>query len=265
MTYPDSLDPTKPSDANYLREGDDRIRETRAAIRERLLTIFTDPDADPLVFIAGIINGAALADNAVSAAKLADNAVDTAAIIDGAVTDVKIANVNGSKLADSTVATAKIPDGAIVTSKLASGAVSIDKIQDDAVSGSKIADGGIANSKLIDDTLTGSKLAVALRQILVKQQHTDFAVATFSLATNTIWDSPDVAIPGITEFDSLIVSVESAAAGWAAAMKLVTFYAYVAAAGIAKLRLQNNSGGPATVPNSNWRILALRRYSDWYP
>lgn len=265
MAYANSLNPAQPADGNYLREGDDRIRETRAGFIERMETVFQSADGQPLAFIAGIIPTAALADGAITLIKMAPNSVSTNNLVDASVTDAKIAGLDGSKLVDNTVAGPKLQDNSVSNSKLADGAVNTPELADNAVSGSKIADGGVPNSKLVDDSITDVKLSGALRQNLVKQQHTDFSVSTFVLATNTSWDSPDIAIPGIVEFDSLVATPEYAALLWSAAMKLITFNAFVSAAGIAKLRLQNNTGGPVTIPSSNWRILALRRYSDWYP
>lgn len=265
MSYANSLNPAQPADGNYLREGDDRIRETRAGFIERMETVFQSVDGQPLVFIAGIIPTAALADGAITLVKMAPNSVSTNTLVDNSVTDGKIVGLDGSKLVDNSIAGSKLQDNSVSNSKIADSSVGTAELADGAVGGTKLADNGILNSKIIDDVLTDTKFSPGLRQNLVKQQHTDFSVSTFVLATNTSWDSPDIAIPGITEFDSLIVSMESAASAWAAAVKLITFYAFVSAPGVAKLRLQNNTGGPATIPSSNWRILALRRYSDWYP
>lgn len=265
MAYLNPLNPAQPADGNYLREGDDRIRETRAALIERLQTIFQNIDEQPLKFNNLVIPTEAIKDLAITGVKIALLSLNTDHYIDGSVTDVKINALDGAKIFDNTIAGPKLQDNSVSNSKLADSSVGTLELVDAAVSGTKIADGGVPNSKLVDDALTDVKLSAALRQNLVKQQHTDFSVSTFVLATNTSWDSPDIAIPGIVEFDSLIVSMESAAAAWASAVKLITFYAYVSAPGIAKLRLQNNTGGPATIPTSNWRILALRRYSDWYP
>lgn len=265
MSYGSSLNPAQPADGNYLREGDDRIRETRAGFIERMETVFQSIDGQPLAFIAGIIPTGALADSAVTNTKLAPLAVGTAHINDLSVTDAKISSVDGSKITDATVTGAKLADNSVTNSKIGDGAVNTAELVDAAVQGAKIADGGVLNSKLVDNSLTDTKFSAALRQNLVKQQHTDFSVGTFVLATNNSWDSPDIAIPGVVEFDSLIATPEYAALLWGAAMKLISFYAFVSAAGIAKLRLQNNTGGPVTIPTSNWRILALRRYSDWYP
>lgn len=50
MAYANDLDPTKPADTDLASEGDDRIRETRAGIEERLQTAFSGyPDSDPLI------------------------------------------------------------------------------------------------------------------------------------------------------------------------------------------------------------------------
>ena len=101
MPYSNPLDPTTPADTDLRSQGDDRIREVKAALLERLLTVFVDMNINPLAFIAGVIPTAALANLAVATAKLADLsvtpaklallAVTTPTINDLAVTNPKVA------------------------------------------------------------------------------------------------------------------------------------------------------------------------------
>lgn len=193
MPYVNSLDPASPPDNQAVSLGDDRIRETRGGIKERLETVFTGIDVDPLAFQPGIIPGAAIADSAITAAKildgsvgafelsdaavetakLADSAVTTAKLIDGAVTSAKIgagevntANiadgaVTGPKLGDDTVTDAKIQNLAVTTGKIADGAVTTVKLADGAVTSAKIADGGIATVDIADAAITTDKIADA--------------------------------------------------------------------------------------------------------
>lgn len=48
MAYSNPLDPSTPSGSDPLAQGDDRIREAKGAIRERLATLVEDVDVDPL-------------------------------------------------------------------------------------------------------------------------------------------------------------------------------------------------------------------------
>ena len=50
MTYSNNLDPTVPGQGEFARLGAGRIRDLTKAVKERLASIFVDPDADPLVF-----------------------------------------------------------------------------------------------------------------------------------------------------------------------------------------------------------------------
>jgi len=49
MAYVYALDPTTPASTDFARNGDDEIRNFKAAVRERLLSFFADVDADPMV------------------------------------------------------------------------------------------------------------------------------------------------------------------------------------------------------------------------
>lgn len=52
MPYADVFDLTTPTGAEGLSNGDDRIREFKRALSQRLLTLVEDVDADPLVLLA---------------------------------------------------------------------------------------------------------------------------------------------------------------------------------------------------------------------
>lgn len=265
MAYLNPLDPTTPADGNFLREADDRIREIKAALIERLQTIFADINAQPLTFLPLIIPTSALAADVITNAKLADAAVNTENIIDNCITNVKLVAMDGGKLIDNTVTGAKVVDGTLTNSKLADGTIATAKYADASVTTPKLADLSVTNSKLADNTIDGGKFSVALRQTLPRQAYTDFSISSFSLPNNTSFETADLALAGVQSVDTCIVSMDTSAVGWAAAMKLITFYGYVSSAGNVRLRMQNNTGGPVTVPTMNWRIMALRRYSDWYP
>lgn len=58
MPYTTPFDETTPTDASWVSEGDDRLREIKRALNERLSTIFSNwPDGDPLAFASGVISG----------------------------------------------------------------------------------------------------------------------------------------------------------------------------------------------------------------
>jgi hypothetical protein len=50
MTYSGTLDETVPGQGEFARLGAGRIRSLTLAVKERLASIFVNPDADPLVF-----------------------------------------------------------------------------------------------------------------------------------------------------------------------------------------------------------------------
>ena len=59
MAYINPFDETTPSDADPASQGDDRIREIKAAVNERLSTVFSNwPDGDPLELAPGLIPAA---------------------------------------------------------------------------------------------------------------------------------------------------------------------------------------------------------------
>lgn len=266
MAYSNPLNPSTPADGNFLREGDDRIRELKSAIIERLETIFQSLDADPLVFINSVITNSALADTIVGTSKLIDASVTNPKIADGAVTDAKIVGMDGGKLTDGTVANAKLQDNSVTNSKLGDSAVATPELADAAVTTPKIADAAVTATKVADNSLDDTKLAPHLRTNLLKQGYSDVTIGTFTLPDNTPWDSGDIVIPGAVETDVVLVTPKgSQAIGWTNPMKLITYVGIISAPGVAKIRLQNNTGGPIVIPTADWRIVAIRRYSDWYP
>lgn len=54
MAYTNPLDPATPADTDPVAQGDDRMRELKAAIIERLETLVEDVDADPLVPLGSV-------------------------------------------------------------------------------------------------------------------------------------------------------------------------------------------------------------------
>lgn len=180
MPYANPLDPASPSGGSNANQLDDRIRELKAALIERLLTLVTDVNAQPLVIKPGVIpagalaaltvgtaqiidrnvttakiallavTAAELADNAVTQLKMSDNSVGTAEIIDASVTAIKLAldSVTQAKMANDSVGTAEIINANVTEPKLADDSVSTRTIQDGAVTAAKL-DAGVVNSNSI--------------------------------------------------------------------------------------------------------------------
>lgn len=68
MAYVDPIDPTTPGDGSDASLGDDRIRELKRALIERLATFFSNVDGDPLdSYIGRIVRGHDQADDEVPA------------------------------------------------------------------------------------------------------------------------------------------------------------------------------------------------------
>jgi hypothetical protein len=88
---------------------------------------------DSAYFVAGIVNAAALATNAVTTVKITD------------------ANVTAAKLATDAVETAKIKDANVTAAKLATNAVETTKILNAAVTADKIAGEAVTLTKLGTD------------------------------------------------------------------------------------------------------------------
>ncbi len=100
-----------------------------------------------------VLEGAAIADGAITTAKLADLAATAAKLATGAVTNAKLAAdaVSSDKIAANAVSTAKIPDAAITTAKIADGAVTTAKL-----AGGAGADGKSVLNGAVDPTTEGA-------------------------------------------------------------------------------------------------------------
>jgi hypothetical protein len=154
MAYADPIDAATPTDADFAGQGDDKTREFKRGVRQRLASFFVDPDADPLVPKANSIPVTVFADNTFPGQKLVPDSILSSKLADGAVIQLK--------LADNAVATAKIIDGAVTTPKLADNAVTNPKLDDDAVTTSKILDAAVTTPKIADGAVTLAKLVAGL-------------------------------------------------------------------------------------------------------
>ena len=249
MPYVNPLDPATPAAGAFLSEGDDRIRELKLAIRERLLTVFADVDVNPLAFIAGIIATAALANNAVSTTKIADNAVTTLKLIDAAVTNAKVAGgLDGSKIADATIDTLQLKDASVTAAKLAAGAA--------------VPDGSITDIKIANDTIEVEKLSNAAKALIAITKTVTVTVITGSQGSDSNTEVASAALVGAAFNDAVEVGIPDAD-GWTAAELTNTWFAYVDAVGHVKMRVQNNTGGAKAWPGGDFKLRITKSATDW--
>lgn len=137
MTYIEPLDPATPDSSASAGEGDDRIRELKRALIERLETFFSSVDIDPLTVLLDVINpDTAFSDNVIPGSKLIDSSVSLA----------KLASL--PELAAGAVQTAHIADGNVTGDKLAANSVTQPKMADDSVGSDELIDGAIKRAHL---------------------------------------------------------------------------------------------------------------------
>lgn len=295
MAYADgAINVNTPDDSALLGQGDDRIRELKRQLRDRLLTLTTDPDADPLILAAGTVPTAAIQDNAVTTAKLgnkavtatqiadetitanqiapnaigaselADAAVDTAAIADAAVTDAKIAGVSGSKLSDGSVGTAKLADNAVNSAKLADGSVTTSKIADNAVGTAEIANNAVTAAKIPDGSITSAKLDAATAASLLEHRYVDITLPAVNLGARTSATQAMTAFPGIVALDPVFVSLPTQYGDLTDASQVKLCSADVVAyTDQVKLILRNPNDGPLILPAGTYRIHCTKPSSEW--
>jgi hypothetical protein len=103
---------------------------------------------DPAYFDAGVVDSAAIANDAVDTQHIADGAVETAHIADGAVTGAKLAagSIDGSNIASGSISATQLSNSAVTESKIDTGAVTTNKLADSSVTQAKL--GAISTVKL---------------------------------------------------------------------------------------------------------------------
>lgn len=161
MAYTNPLDPTTPSGGSSPALIDDRIREVKAALIERLLTLVTDVNAQPLVVKPGVIPAGALANDSVGQAQIANGAVGTGELIDRNITAVKIAllAITAAELADNAVTQLKMADNSVGTAEIIDANVTGPKLANDAVTQAKMANDSVGTAEIINANVTEPKLA----------------------------------------------------------------------------------------------------------
>jgi len=107
--------------------------------------------AVPATDVTGQINGAQIADAAITATKIGNDAVTTAKIANDAV--------DAAKIGSAAVTTAKLANDAVTASKIGSAAITTAKLANDAVTASKIGSAAVTTAKLATDAVTGDIIA----------------------------------------------------------------------------------------------------------
>lgn len=164
MAYLSPLDPLTPPGTEAVGQGDDRMREMKAAIIERLASFFVGVDDDPLVPKPNSIPTSVFADNTLSGSKL----------IDGSIALAKLATI-------------PFPGtGTITAIELADGSVTNPKLAADAVDGTKIADNSVNTEHIVAASIKRSHLYLGLRSDLVRWQSYTLVLGSTVLAAGLV-------------------------------------------------------------------------------
>lgn len=94
MAYNEVWDLNTPQGSEARSLGDDRIREMKRALQERLATIMNFPDGNPLELTPAYVNGLGLHDGA--------------QINDASIPDSKLLGIGGTKITDHTIEWTKV-------------------------------------------------------------------------------------------------------------------------------------------------------------
>lgn len=291
-----SIDTAEPTDARAVSQGDDRIRETRRYLSERMADIFVDANSSPLVVKDGRIGTGPLADLAVTTAKLAadavtqskiaDDAVGTDQIIDDAVDGTKVADdsidaphlkansvtsakiadgaVGESELATSAVITGKVADGAITAPKIADDAVTTDKVLDEAITEPKLADDAVTELKIADGAVSPDKFSAAAQALLLEQRSVDIVVGSTAMGSRSTALLATTVFTGLVAGDQITLSIPTAVGDLsdASQRKLINYFV-VAYANSVKLFSANPNDGPLTVPAGTFVAYCTKPKTDW--
>jgi hypothetical protein len=258
MAYGDPLDETTPADSDFTGQGDDRIREFKRAIRQRLASFFSNIDVDPMVPKNGSIPAASLVAESVTAAQLAASAVGTAEIADGAITKAKLA-AGVDIPPDDTISTIKLQDLSVTTAKLA----------DESVTAGKLAPGvgGIPDGSIGRDQLAGP----TKDHLLYVQKGRFTYPAGFSLdtgSTNTLItisvDTNDVVGPDVMVIlNPRHVDPDVGVDAWYRHLVFQGCVQIIAGNPSPRLiiRVQNNDGAPVDVSGKSIDWMVVQIYS----
>lgn len=193
MAYADPVDAATPADTDISGQGDDKIREFKRGIRQRLASFFQNVDNDPLVPIPGLIPVDTFLDDTFPGAKLVADSIPTAKLLhtDTIPADMVIA----ASIKNLEVTTPKLADDAVTTPKIADHAVTRLQLADDAVETSVIKDKQVTAAKIADHTITALQLdpAVAAGRVTQLNGNYVFAGSTVIAGAGTDYLQIDIA------------------------------------------------------------------------
>lgn len=280
-------DPATPADIDQSGQGDDRIRELKRALTERLARVWPNwPNGDPLTWTNGIIPSAAitfaaggvpaaslpaksvtqalLALLSVGTPELIDLAVTAAKIANGAVGDAQLGAFPGSHINDNTIPGVKLIDASIGSSKYALLSVLTGILADGAVTTAKLADLSVSNQKVIDATLEIAKLSATARGLIAVTKYVDIAVALTTLGARATLTLAPVALAGVVQNDFVAVAYPDEFLGIldGSQRKLLAIDA-IADANAISLVLRNNNDGPLDFPAAAVRCRVTKSATDW--
>lgn len=297
--YTDPFDTNTPTAVEGLSNGDDRIRELKRALNERLadaLNNWPDGTASPKIANLSILT-AMLADKAVTQPKIGDSAVGTLQLLDDAVTAAKIAalavgtpeladlavttgkvandaitdpkiaaGISGSKIGDLTLPGSKLVDRAISSGKIALLAIITELLDNAAVTEPKLADGAVTKTKVAADAISRGALEAPLRGELAITKYVDVVLASpVNVSLNAGKKLPAVALAGVAANDPVVCSLPEAFAGYPDGDQRLEFQVYaIATAGQITVVLNNTSTGSAMdFPAGTIRCSVTKTITDW--
>lgn len=158
MAYADPVDPATPGDPDIAGQGDDRIREFKRGIRQRLMSFFIDVDADPLVPKHASIPVDVFNDDSVDGKFLKVASVPADRVIGG--------GGGGGAPGPNTVNSAALQDNSVTNLKIGDNAVDERTIAPDSVGNSEMKDDAINTAEIVDNAITRPKIAAATRGVL---------------------------------------------------------------------------------------------------
>lgn len=280
-------DPALPADIDPSGQGDDRIRELKRALTERLNRVWPNwPNGDPLTWTNGIIPSAAMtfAAGSVPAAslpaksvtqaliallaigtpELIDLSVTAAKIAAGAVTDFQLGLFNGTKINDGTLNATKIIDGTIGSGKYALLSVLTGVLADAAVTTAKLADLNVTNAKIADTTIEIAKLSVAAKGLIAVTKFVDVVVVLTTLGSRVTVTQAPTAFAGVVQHDAVVCAFPPEFIPFTdgSQKKLLAIDAYADVNQIT-LVLRNNNDGPLDFPASSVRCFVTKSATAW--
>lgn len=298
MPYTDGdINILTPASSADLGEGDDRIRELKRQILDRLNSLVADAQVNPMALKANTVNTTQLVDSSVIAAKLAADSVTGVKILDGAITSAKLTDglittnklqdgaITAAKLAAGSVTSAAILDGTIVAADLADGSVATAKLQDSAVTNVKIGDAAVSNGKIQDSAVsaakllaeavttakiqdlavTPGKLAATVNDLFLEARHLDVTLAAQVVGASATVTLGPYTLPGLDPLDMMIVAppVDVGNVTDASRIKLVTYLAVAYGDSFILIMSNPYASSSLTVPAGTWRIYGIRIKTAW--